>query len=143
MHTDIHAFSGIQTHDPSVRTSEDSSCVRWRSHCDRPSFNVPQLYLQKSILEHESWPHTTVIAEGIVMLFVVMTWITLLSCVAYWRELQDWISTFSRIISPYLTLYHGSVGICECVLFAFYPVNFTSLYITPIKTPLCFTKITF
>jgi hypothetical protein len=32
LHTDIHALSGIQTHDPSVRASEDSSCLRSRGH---------------------------------------------------------------------------------------------------------------
>jgi hypothetical protein len=36
--TDIHALSGIRTHNPSVRASEDSSCLRPRSHCDwRPA----------------------------------------------------------------------------------------------------------
>jgi hypothetical protein len=34
-YTDIHALSGIRTHDPSVRASEDSSCLRPRGHCDR------------------------------------------------------------------------------------------------------------
>jgi hypothetical protein len=34
-HTDIHALSGIRTHDPSVREGEDSSCSRQRGHCDR------------------------------------------------------------------------------------------------------------
>jgi hypothetical protein len=34
-HTDIHALSGIRTHDPSVRASEDSSCFRKRGYCDR------------------------------------------------------------------------------------------------------------
>jgi hypothetical protein len=33
----IHALSGIRTHDPSVRASEDSSCLRPRDHCDQPS----------------------------------------------------------------------------------------------------------
>jgi hypothetical protein len=32
--TDIHALSGIRTHDLSVRASEDSSCLRPRGHCD-------------------------------------------------------------------------------------------------------------
>jgi hypothetical protein len=35
--TDIHALSGIRTHDLSVRASEDSSWLRPRSHCDRPA----------------------------------------------------------------------------------------------------------
>jgi hypothetical protein len=34
-HTDIHALSGIRTHDPSFRASEDSSCLKPRGHCDR------------------------------------------------------------------------------------------------------------
>jgi hypothetical protein len=40
LHTDIHASSGIRTHDPSVRASEDSSCFRPRGHCDRPSEDI-------------------------------------------------------------------------------------------------------
>jgi hypothetical protein len=32
--TDIHALSRIRTHDPSVRASEDTSCLRPRGHCD-------------------------------------------------------------------------------------------------------------
>jgi hypothetical protein len=36
IHTpNIHALSGIWTHDPSVRASEDSSCLRPRGYCDR------------------------------------------------------------------------------------------------------------
>jgi hypothetical protein len=35
MQTDIHAFSGIRTHDPSVRVGEDGSCLRQHGHCDR------------------------------------------------------------------------------------------------------------
>jgi hypothetical protein len=31
----IHALSGFRTHDPSVRASEDSSCLRPRGYCDR------------------------------------------------------------------------------------------------------------
>jgi hypothetical protein len=33
--TDIHVLSGIRTYDPSVRASEDSSCLTPRGHCDR------------------------------------------------------------------------------------------------------------
>jgi hypothetical protein len=35
LHTDIHAFSGIRTHDPSVRAGEHNSYLRPRSHCDQ------------------------------------------------------------------------------------------------------------
>jgi hypothetical protein len=38
MHIDIHASSGIQTHDPSVRVGEDSSCLRPHDHCYLPVF---------------------------------------------------------------------------------------------------------
>jgi hypothetical protein len=34
-HTVIHALSAIRTHDPSVRASEDSSCLTPRGHCGR------------------------------------------------------------------------------------------------------------
>jgi hypothetical protein len=33
--TNIHALSGIRTYDPSVRASEDFSCLIPRSHCHR------------------------------------------------------------------------------------------------------------
>jgi hypothetical protein len=32
----IHALNGIRTHDPSVRVTEDSSCLRPSGHCHRP-----------------------------------------------------------------------------------------------------------
>jgi hypothetical protein len=35
--TDIHALSGIRTHDPSVRAGEDISCHRPRGHSERQS----------------------------------------------------------------------------------------------------------
>jgi hypothetical protein len=34
-HTDMHASSGIRTHDPSVRAGEDSSCLRPHSRLYR------------------------------------------------------------------------------------------------------------
>jgi hypothetical protein len=51
-YTDIHDLSGIRSHDPSVRASEDSSCLRPRGYCDRPkprlrSINTWQYYLNK------------------------------------------------------------------------------------------------
>jgi hypothetical protein len=33
--TNIHASSGIRTHDLSAGAGEDSSCLRSRGHCDR------------------------------------------------------------------------------------------------------------
>jgi hypothetical protein len=34
--TDIHASTGIRTHELSFRASEDSLCFRLRGYCDRP-----------------------------------------------------------------------------------------------------------
>jgi hypothetical protein len=36
--TDIHALNSIRIHDPSVRASEESSCIRPRGHSDRHYF---------------------------------------------------------------------------------------------------------
>jgi hypothetical protein len=47
--TDIHAVSGIRTHDPSVLLSEDSSCLRPRGHCDWHSFSIAKEKLEQSV----------------------------------------------------------------------------------------------
>jgi hypothetical protein len=39
--TDIHAFSGIRTHDSSFRESEDSSCLTPRGHCEGLEGSLP------------------------------------------------------------------------------------------------------
>jgi hypothetical protein len=44
-HTDIHASSGIGTHDPSFRASEDSSCLTPRGHCDGRDTRLDQIKL--------------------------------------------------------------------------------------------------
>jgi hypothetical protein len=63
VHTDIHALSGIRNHDPGVRASEDSSCLRPRGHCDR-QFKIVEfriIYLvwihYGECLESESTPN--------------------------------------------------------------------------------------
>jgi hypothetical protein len=35
-HRDIHASSGVRTHDPSIWADENSSCFSPHGHCDRP-----------------------------------------------------------------------------------------------------------
>jgi hypothetical protein len=46
-HTNIHALSGIRTHDPRVRAREDNSC----GHCDRQRYNyVMKIYSWKNVL---------------------------------------------------------------------------------------------
>jgi hypothetical protein len=34
INANIHALSGIRTHDPKIRADEDISCLRPRGHCD-------------------------------------------------------------------------------------------------------------
>jgi hypothetical protein len=38
--TRIHASNDIRSHDPSVQTGEDLSCLRRRSYGDRPHYRV-------------------------------------------------------------------------------------------------------
>jgi hypothetical protein len=56
---DTHALSGIRNHDPSVRATEDSSCLRPCGYCERPhshtvyenykaAFLITQVYTQLS-----------------------------------------------------------------------------------------------
>jgi hypothetical protein len=47
--TDIHALIGIRTHDLSVRTSEDCSCLRPRGHRDRLTKCITCIFLAESI----------------------------------------------------------------------------------------------
>jgi hypothetical protein len=48
IHTpNIHAMSGIRTHDPSVRASEDSSCLRLPGYCGRLLYDITILNPQK------------------------------------------------------------------------------------------------
>jgi hypothetical protein len=51
--TAIDASSGIRTHDPSVSAGEDSSCLRSRGHCDRPSYSIaPKKKMKVSNTQH-------------------------------------------------------------------------------------------
>jgi hypothetical protein len=43
--TDIHSLGGIRKHDPSVRASEDGSCLRPRGHRDRHESYVAEIKL--------------------------------------------------------------------------------------------------
>jgi hypothetical protein len=48
IHTpNIHALSGIRTHDHSVRASEDSSCLRALGYRDRPRENLGEVNCTK------------------------------------------------------------------------------------------------
>jgi hypothetical protein len=49
-HTDIHASSGIRTHDPNIWAGEDNSCPRPGSHCDRPNDGIVPWNRQRPLL---------------------------------------------------------------------------------------------
>jgi hypothetical protein len=54
----IHALSGIRTHDPSVLASEDSSWLRSRGHCDRLDFKfTEQHHCFKNDVDAEDYDH--------------------------------------------------------------------------------------
>jgi hypothetical protein len=47
----IHALSEIRTHDPSVRASGESSCLRIRGHCDRRNIGARCVTLGTEIVQ--------------------------------------------------------------------------------------------
>jgi hypothetical protein len=51
INTDIHALSGIRTHDPSVQAREDSLCIRPHGHCDRPFWRYTSFKKRPSFQE--------------------------------------------------------------------------------------------
>jgi hypothetical protein len=61
IHTpNIHALTGIRTHDPSVRASEDSTYLRPRGHCGRhtDTFHPDTLYISSFTKLESSLPHS-------------------------------------------------------------------------------------
>jgi hypothetical protein len=66
----MHALSGIRTHDPSVRASEDSSCLRQRGHWDRQC--MPSLLIKSTSLTaktHEMDFNTQIVKRGISFIY--------------------------------------------------------------------------
>jgi hypothetical protein len=47
--TDIHAFSGIRTHDPSGRAVKNSLCLRPRDHCGRHAYLINYAVSQEDV----------------------------------------------------------------------------------------------
>jgi hypothetical protein len=57
----MRAFSGIRTHDPSVRASEDCSCFTVR---DVFSMGQPRDYINSSVVETErKWSESSEVTE--------------------------------------------------------------------------------
>jgi hypothetical protein len=80
INADIHASSGIRTHDPSVRADEECSGLRPRGHCDtvgtmehnyKMDFKVSSIYIYIYIYTHlyiyENGVHSTFSEQGRVM----------------------------------------------------------------------------
>jgi hypothetical protein len=54
--TNIHALSGVRTHDPSIRAGENSSCLRKRCHSDRDHLYTPlETILYGSLIHTDLW----------------------------------------------------------------------------------------
>jgi hypothetical protein len=82
-HTDIHASTGIRTHDPSVRAGEDCSCLRPRGHCDlnpSPYADIKYSLYRVPLVRETTIPTYT----GIICNTAVVLWPSVLSyCVIY------------------------------------------------------------
>jgi hypothetical protein len=82
--SDIHVFSGIRTHYPSVRADEDSSCLRSRGHCDRSRNNKKK----KKLNENYNFQGHDVREEHINCLLSVSYWLLTLLTLPPWRWRQ-------------------------------------------------------
>jgi hypothetical protein len=61
IHTpNIHTLCWIRTHDPSLRASEDSSCLRPLGYCDRHWNHCYGISSSLRLLLHNIYPHCTV-----------------------------------------------------------------------------------
>jgi hypothetical protein len=54
----IHALIGIRTHDPSVRASEDSSCLRPRGYCDGHTMEYTRKYTSSTFRSFSKFKDT-------------------------------------------------------------------------------------
>jgi hypothetical protein len=63
-HTDIHALSGIRTHDPSVRASEDSSYLRPGDSCDRAIIHIYWLIISNALYDSQNKYFNFLTAKG-------------------------------------------------------------------------------
>jgi hypothetical protein len=57
--TNIHALNRIRNHDPSVRASKDSSCPRRRSHYDRLTHNLVNIYFNIVLSSKPRFPNSS------------------------------------------------------------------------------------
>jgi hypothetical protein len=91
IHTpNIHALSGIRTHDASVRASEDNSCLRLLGCCDRHMWDIG-LQISTLIKCLKLGLYKTV--------FFSWSWKKVWWCVLYCR----WIVLDVRVINKYVT----------------------------------------
>jgi hypothetical protein len=79
MQTDIHALSRIRTHDPCIRESEDSSCLRLRGR---------KKYLRRSNAENMGSNPTRAMDGGLPMLSFADSGLAIL-----WSPVHEALST--------------------------------------------------
>jgi hypothetical protein len=59
----IHAFSGIRTHDPCFRVSEDSACIRSLGYRDRQCIRIIYQKSVRTSQEADSYPRSRLPSE--------------------------------------------------------------------------------
>jgi hypothetical protein len=95
MHTDIHALSGIRTHDPSVRAGEDGACLRPSGHVIGPKYVYTNIYSGHNFLRLYTVKFIDVTNEHALFVF----------------DLEDGGSVFLRNIS---------IILIDCMPYTFY-----------------------
>jgi hypothetical protein len=112
-HTDIHASSGIQTHDASVRANEDSSCPRPRGHCDPLPIWVLQhgcrtLFVISGCrpFDYSAPPYCRIvitITDNKIPVWSMkfsLRRVSVLRAFEMWRVIGEWVPTFRRNTLP-------------------------------------------
>jgi hypothetical protein len=97
-HTDIHASSGILTHDPSFRASEDSSCLR------RAATLIATRWLQVVLIRASRWISLTVVSLSSAVVTLMKSFLQpVLSVLSVRMECHDGIvGTRGGVPSPYI-----------------------------------------
>jgi hypothetical protein len=111
IHTpNIHALSGIRTHDPSFRASEDSSCLRPRDHCDRHRFLYASIIITLQSSSHSVHIYIrTNIHE--ISYAIITPWLWLKNTIGCWSK--EW-EVPNVVIPTILGISSGSVSVVTC-----------------------------
>jgi hypothetical protein len=97
-HIDIHASSGIRTHDPSVRAGEDCSCLRPRGHYDRQFYWLSGLFEHpRKFISHHPWIIRSLLYLGIWVVICLIGYANIL----LWERLQVVLKSFPSVSYQY------------------------------------------